>query len=153
MLYRSFCLLHTRADDMQDVQLLDTKLTRPLLQALFRDSDLVKVGFGLEGDLKAIAAALGNEGGGCIAAVRSHVDVAGLHRHLLHSGYSVPRTSGPSLSGAACCNSLHGTLRLQRAAIAALSKRVEGHNPVLHRKGQNSQPRSPIRATTNNSSS
>jgi hypothetical protein len=42
---------------------------------------------------------------------------------------------------------------LQRAAMASLSKRVEGHNPVLHTKGQNPQPHKPICVTTNIGSS
>jgi hypothetical protein len=73
---------------------------RQMLQQLFRAKRTLKVGFGLEGDLGAIAAALGHEGGGCVARVASYIDVRQLHTHLRHTGAPVTSASGIGLSGA-----------------------------------------------------
>lgn len=43
---------------------------------------LLQVGYGLVHDLWAIAAALGNEGLGCVSVVEPQLDVGTLHRQL-----------------------------------------------------------------------
>jgi hypothetical protein len=72
---------------------------RRLLQALFRATDIVKLGYGVESDLRAIAAAIGGEGAGCIARVNLVVDLGILHKHLWLSGANVPRADGTGLAG------------------------------------------------------
>lgn len=54
------------------------------LQRLFRNKSCLKLGFGLVHDLRAIAAALGGEGGSCIAVVEPTCDVGSVHRFLRH---------------------------------------------------------------------
>ena len=73
---------------------------RRRLQQLFRSESTILLGFGLEGDLRAIAGALGNEGGGCVSRVRGYVDVQQLHSHLRHSGAPVAAAAGTGLAGA-----------------------------------------------------
>ena len=83
---------------------------RILLQELFRSTDTVKLGFGLEGDLSAIARALGTEGGGCVARVNMYIDVKQLHAYLRHAGTPVPSASGAGLTGALPMRSAHYSL-------------------------------------------
>jgi 3'-5' exonuclease len=78
---------------------LNKKLVKDCMQTMFRRWETLKVGFGLEGDLKAVSAAIGMEGGGCIALLRSAVELRHLHRSLLRLGAPVPLTTGQSLSG------------------------------------------------------
>lgn len=73
--------------------------TRQTLQALLRSQSTVKVGYGIEGDLRAIANALGTEGGGCIARAGPIVDMGVLHKHLTLNGAAAPRADGTGLSG------------------------------------------------------
>ncbi|PRW45423.1 Carbohydrate-Binding Module Family 45 [Chlorella sorokiniana] len=54
------------------------------LQQLFRNKQCLKLGFGLVHDLRAIAAALGGEGGSCIAVVEPACDLGSVHRFLRH---------------------------------------------------------------------
>jgi hypothetical protein len=56
------------------------------------------MGFGIEGDLRALSAAIGAEGGGCIARTHAVVDLRYLHRALLRLGAAVPFVSGHGLS-------------------------------------------------------
>lgn len=51
-----------------------------------RNRACAKVGFGLVHDLRAIAAALGGEGGGAIAVVEPAADVGSIHRFLRRHG-------------------------------------------------------------------
>ena len=76
--------------------------TRQTLQALLRSQSTVKVGYGVEGDLRAVANALGTEGGGCIARAEPIVDIGVLHKHLMLNGAPAPRADGTGLSGALC---------------------------------------------------
>jgi hypothetical protein len=72
---------------------------RKLLQALFRAKHIVKLGYGIESDLRAISNAIGGEGQGCVARVHSVVDVGVLHKHLRVSGARVPCADGTGLAG------------------------------------------------------
>jgi hypothetical protein len=84
---------------VQDLIELDMKLVRKLLQYIFRSPGVIKVGFGLEGDLLALASALGSEGGGCISLLRSALDIRLLYKKVLQLGANIPCVTSGSLSG------------------------------------------------------
>ena len=69
------------------------------LQTLFRRFDAVKIGFGLEGDLRAVSTAIGHEGGGCIARTHAALDLRYIHKGLQKLGAAVPFVTGQGLSG------------------------------------------------------
>lgn len=79
---------------------LDAHLLKDLLQAMLRRWATVKIGFGVISDLLAMAAALGKEGGGCVARANSLVDMRLLYRGLQSLGATLPAISGNGLSGA-----------------------------------------------------
>lgn len=78
---------------------LPSKLVKDCLQTVFRRFECVKLGFGIEGDLRAVSAAIGREGGGCISRLHNVVDLRYLHRGLMRLGAAVPFVSGHGLSG------------------------------------------------------
>lgn len=80
---------------------LDGHFLKDLLQALMRRWATVKIGFGVIPDLLAVAAALGQQGGGCVSRVNTIVDVRLLYRGLQSLGACMAATTGNSLSGAA----------------------------------------------------
>lgn len=83
-----------------DLVCLNGQRVRKLLQLVFRRAGTVKVGFAMEGDLLAIATALGHEGGGCVAKVTPQVDISMVYKHLLRSRVQgLPSRTGNSLSG------------------------------------------------------
>lgn len=87
-------------EDVQDLLKLSPKhLVKSCLQELFRRFDCIKLGFGIEGDLCAVSAAIGKEGGGCVSRLHSVVDLRYLHRSLARLGAAVPFVSGHGLSG------------------------------------------------------
>lgn len=96
---------------------MDHHSLKQLLQGLMRRWATLKIGFGVVADLLAVAAALGSEGGGCVARVNSLVDVRLLHRGLQSLGAPVPATTGNGLSGA---TSTPYPLRISRRAVAYL---------------------------------
>lgn len=53
-----------------------------LLQSLFRARGALKVGYGLAGDLAAVAQRLGGGGGACVAVVSPALDVGSVQRAL-----------------------------------------------------------------------
>lgn len=115
---------------------------RRLLQSVFRDPSVVVVGFGIEGDLRAIAAALGGEGAGCIAVMQAYVSIAAIHKHLLRRGKPVPGTAGSSLSSArhlicpdAVRSSSVASLRLFPFTTISSGPRSANLLPCAHRLG------------------
>ena len=88
-----------------------------VLQQLVRDADVVKLTFGMEGDLRALSTALQSEcGGSAFDHVSSHVDVRLLHAYLRQHGARLRPLAGNGLSGAS-----HGAL-LQISAQEPSSK-------------------------------
>lgn len=69
-----------------DLLRLPQAAVKQALQALFRSRGCLKLGWGLVHDLRAIAAALGGEGGSCIAVVDPACDLGSMHRFLRHRG-------------------------------------------------------------------
>ncbi|KAI7838473.1 hypothetical protein COHA_007736 [Chlorella ohadii] len=67
-----------------DMLALPQAAAKRALQQLFRNKSCLKLGFGLVHDLRAIGAALGGEGGSCIAVVEPACDVGSVHRFLRH---------------------------------------------------------------------
>ncbi|KAA6428680.1 MAG: hypothetical protein FRX49_01555 [Trebouxia sp. A1-2] len=67
---------------MQDLLSLPQSAVKDFLQGLLRNAKILKLGYGLVHDLWAIAAALGDEGLGCVAVVEPQLDVGTLHRQL-----------------------------------------------------------------------
>ncbi|KAL0047260.1 hypothetical protein WJX82_011031 [Trebouxia sp. C0006] len=65
-----------------DLLSLPQSAVKDFLQGLLRNAKVLKVGYGLVHDLWAIAAALGDEGLGCVAVVEPQLDVGTLHRQL-----------------------------------------------------------------------
>lgn len=65
-----------------DLLSLPPPAVKDFLQGLLRNAKVLKVGYGLVHDLWAIAAALGDEGLGCVAVVEPQLDVGTLHRQL-----------------------------------------------------------------------
>jgi hypothetical protein len=83
-----------------DMVNLPRDAARGALQALFRNKCALKVGFSMGSDLRAVAAALGPDGGNAVAVVAPALDVGELHRLLLHHGApGVIAQRGPGLSG------------------------------------------------------
>ena len=61
---------------------------------------MLKVGYGLVMDLRAIAAALGGEGPGCVSVVDPFVDIGSLHRTLFAKSTSgIAKVEGKGLAG------------------------------------------------------
>ncbi|KAL0029194.1 hypothetical protein WJX79_001761 [Trebouxia sp. C0005] len=65
-----------------DLLSLPQSAVKDFLQGLLRNAKILKLGYGLVHDLWAIAAALGDEGLGCVAVVEPQLDVGTLHRQL-----------------------------------------------------------------------
>ncbi|KAI3425010.1 hypothetical protein D9Q98_008392 [Chlorella vulgaris] len=82
-----------------DMMLLPPSAVKPALQQLFRARSCLKLGFGLVHDLRATAAALGSEGGSCIAVVEPACDLGTVHRFLRHQAApGVPKVVDHGLS-------------------------------------------------------
>lgn len=71
---------------LQDFEALPKPDFKCLLQRIFRDKAMLKVGYGLVMDLCAIAAGLGGEGAGCVSVVTPFIDIGSLHRALYSKG-------------------------------------------------------------------
>ncbi|GAB4821276.1 hypothetical protein N2152v2_008322 [Parachlorella kessleri] len=83
-----------------DMITLPRPAAKRFLQALFRNRQTLKVGYSLVMDLRAIASALGGEGGSCVAVVEPALDVGTVHRFLVkHRAPGVRRAAAPGLSG------------------------------------------------------
>ena len=82
---------------------LPLEKVRIMLQTLFRAGTILKVGYGLGGDLAAIARRLGSDGGACVAIVSPAIDVGVVHRLLYRRRVPgimkvLSRSTEPSLS-------------------------------------------------------
>lgn len=81
----------------QDALALPPAALKSTLQPLLRRQSALKLGFALKADLRALAGALGGEGGGVVAVVAPALDVGSLHRALLAAGAPVSRVRGARL--------------------------------------------------------
>ncbi|BDA45672.1 probable exonuclease mut-7 homolog at N-terminal half [Coccomyxa sp. Obi] len=97
--------VRTRTNAQHHILLLDFEaLPKPdlkrLLQRMFRDKAMLKVGYGLVMDLCAIAAGLGGEGAGCVSVVTPFIDIGSLHRDLYAKGTpGIAKVEGKGLAG------------------------------------------------------
>ncbi|CAL5220190.1 g2162 [Coccomyxa viridis] len=83
-----------------DFQEVGAPACKDLLQRLFRDKAILKVGFGILMDLKAVATAIGGEGAGCVSVVQPYIDIKTLHRQLsASSAPGIGKDAGRGLSG------------------------------------------------------
>lgn len=85
---------------MQDFEAGRRQDLRRLLQKIFRDKGMLKVGYGLVMDLRAIATGLGGEGAGCVSVVDPFIDIGSLHRALFSkSTPGIAKVEGKGLAG------------------------------------------------------
>ena len=78
--------------NLQDMLALPAASCKTLLQQLFRSKSILKVGYALANDLRAISTALGPLGAGCIAEVQPCIDLHKLNVELRRSSPgSVPK--------------------------------------------------------------
>lgn len=70
------------------------------LQQLFLDDTIIKLGYGMEGDLKAISKALSSSDVPACDRVASYIDVRHMHSHLREQGVRLRPLHGSGLSGA-----------------------------------------------------
>ncbi len=85
---------------LQDFEAVPKHDLRRLLQKIFRDRAMLKVGYGLLMDLRAIAIGLGGEGTGCVSVVDPFIDIGSLHRALYSKGTpGIAKVEGKGLAG------------------------------------------------------
>ena len=85
----------------QDALALSPATLKAELQPLLRRPSLLKLGYCLAADLRALGAAIGPEGGGAVAVVQPALDLAGLHRQLLQRGAPIRQASAATRPGRA----------------------------------------------------